>query len=95
MWPRSCARQIASVSVSFSAERGGDRAGDLRHFHGVGEAGAVQVAFVIDEHLGLVDQAPEGVGMDDAIAVALEFAAELAASVPGNGGRGTAPSCAA
>lgn len=33
------------------------------------------IAFVLDEHLGLVLQAAEGDGVDDAIAVALEFAA--------------------
>jgi hypothetical protein len=32
---------------------------------------------MIDEHLGLVDQSAESVGMDDAIAIALVFAAEL------------------
>jgi hypothetical protein len=32
---------------------------------------------VIDEHLGLIDQPAERVGMDDAVAVALVFTAEL------------------
>jgi hypothetical protein len=32
---------------------------------------------VVDEHLGLVDEASEGIGVDDAVAVALELAAEL------------------
>ncbi len=65
------------MSVSFSFKRRRDGARDLRDFHGVRQAGAVQIAFVIDEHLGLVDQAPKGVRMNDAIAVALVFAAEL------------------
>ena len=46
----------------------------------MGEARAVQIAFVIDEHLRLVFQAAERVGMDDAVAVALEFAAVSAAA---------------
>jgi hypothetical protein len=45
----------------------------------VRQAGAKQVAFVIDEDLGLVFEAAKGGGMDDAIAVALEFAARLGA----------------
>ena len=64
-------------------QRARDRAGDLRHLHRVRQAGAVQVALVVDEHLGLVDQAPEGVGVDDAVAVALELAADTAAAAPG------------
>ena len=53
------------------AERAGDGAGDLRHFQRMREPGAVQVALVIDEHLGLVDQPAERRGVDDAVAVAL------------------------
>ena len=37
------------------------------------QAGAEQVAFMVKEHLGLVDQPPEGRGMDDAVAIALVF----------------------
>ena len=55
----------------------GDGARYLRNFHGVRQTGSIQVAFMIDEHLGLVDQSAESVGMDDAIAIALVFAAEL------------------
>src|ERR1044072_3804567 len=36
----------------------------------------VEIALVIHEHLALVDQAAEGVGMDDAVAIPLELAAE-------------------
>ncbi len=50
---------------------------DLSDFDGVGDPRAVKVALVIHEHLGLVDQAPEGVGMDDPIAIPLKFAAEF------------------
>ena len=58
-------------------QRAGDGAGDLRHFNRVRDARAIQIAFVVDEHLGLVRQAPKGIRVDDAIAVALEFAAIL------------------
>ena len=51
-----------------------DGARDLRDLDRMRHARAVQIAFVIHEHLRLVDQAAEGVGMDDAIAVALELA---------------------
>ena len=40
----------------------------------MGEPRAVQVALVVDEHLGLVDEAAERGGMHDAVAVALVFA---------------------
>ena len=36
-----------------------DGARDLRHFERMRESGAIQVALVIDEHLGFVDQAAE------------------------------------
>jgi hypothetical protein len=36
---------------------------------------AEEVAFVVDENLGLVDQAPEGRAVHDAVAVALVFVA--------------------
>ena len=42
-------------------ERACDRAGDLRHFDRMGHARAIQIAFVIDEHLGLVAQAAKRV----------------------------------
>jgi iron-sulfur cluster insertion protein len=51
----------------------GDRARDLRHLDGVGEAGAEMVALVMDEHLGLVGETAEGGRMDDAVAIPLEF----------------------
>ena len=76
VWPRSCARQIASASVSLSRSARATVRADLRHFERMREARAVQVALVVHEHLGLVDEAAERVGMDDAVAVALELAAE-------------------
>ena len=63
-----------------------DRAGDLRDFDRVREPRAVQIALVIDEHLRLVDQAAKGGGMDDAIAVALIFAAKSRAAARRAGG---------
>ena len=42
----------------------------------MGDPGAIQVAFVIHEHLGLVDQAAKRIRMDDAVAIALELGAK-------------------
>ena len=53
----------------------GERARDLRDLDRVGEAGAEMIALVIDEHLGLVGEAAKGGRVNDAVAVALEFAA--------------------
>ncbi len=47
------------------------RAGQLRHFQGMGEAGSKQVALVVQKHLGFVDQAAKRRGVNDAVAVAL------------------------
>ncbi len=49
----------------------------LRDLDGVCDARAVEVAFVIHEDLGFIDQASEGVGMNDPVAIALEFASEF------------------
>ena len=62
--------------VLVEPERAGDRAGDLRHLQRMGQPGAEMVALVADEDLRLVLQPAEGVGMDDAVAVALEGRAE-------------------
>ena len=51
------------------------RAANLRDFKAVRQAGSKEIAFVIDEDLGLVDQAPERGAVHDAIAVALVLAA--------------------
>ena len=70
-------RQADGLGQSLiQAQGAGNGARDLRDFHGVGQAGAIQITLVIDEHLGFVDQPAEGVGMNDAIPVALVFAAE-------------------
>ena len=64
--------------ILVEAERAGQRAGDLRHFERMGEPGAVMVALVEHEHLGLVLEAAEGGGMDHPVAIAAERAAGLA-----------------
>ena len=57
--------------VLVAAERARQRTGDLRHLDRMGEALAEMIAFMGDEHLRLVLQAPEGSGMDDPVPVAL------------------------
>src|SRR4249920_3323604 len=52
-----------------------DRARDLCDLQRMRQAGAEQVAFVIDEDLRLVFEAPERRGMDDAVTVARELGA--------------------
>ena len=84
--------------VLVEPERPGDCARDLRHFQRVGESGAVVVALVDQEDLGLLAQAPERCRMKYAVAVALEFGAgrarrlgfEPAAAFPRIGGIGRA-----
>ena len=61
--------------ILVEAQRARQRAGDLGDFEGVGEPGAVMVAFVVDEHLRLVGEPAERGGMDDAVAIATEIAA--------------------
>ena len=64
--------------VLVEPERPGDGAGDLGDLDRMGESGAVMIALVIDEDLGLVLEPAEGGGMDDAVAVALEGGARRA-----------------
>ncbi len=59
------------------AQAARQRARDLRHFQAVPSARAEQIAFMVDEDLRLVFQASERRAMDDAVAIALEFAAVL------------------
>src|SRR5699024_2676719 len=47
--------------------------GDLGHLKTVCEAGAEQIAFVVDEHLSLVFQQPECLAMHDAVTIALKL----------------------
>src|SRR6478752_422210 len=64
--------------IFVESQGAGERTRDLRHFKRVGEPGAVVVALVEYEHLGLVLEAAKGRRMDDAIAVAAEGAAAFA-----------------
>ena len=61
-------QRLGEVLVDAKRPRNG--AGDLRDFETMGEARAVMIALVIDEHLGLVVEPPEGHRMQDAVAVA-------------------------
>ena len=64
--------------VLVEPELPGQRAGDLRHFQRMGQPGAVVIALVEHEHLGLVLQPAERGGMDHPVAIAPERAAGLA-----------------
>ena len=57
-------------------ERARDGAPDLRDFERMRDARAVQIAFVIHEDLGLVDEAAKRIRMDDAVAIALKLGAK-------------------
>ena len=77
--------------VLVEREGAGERARNLRHFERVGQTSPVVVAFVIDEHLRLVAQAPKRRRMNEAIAVAPEVAAGRAGRLwpkPAAGGPG-------
>ena len=63
-------------------EGAGERAGDLRDLESVRQAGAEMIALVKHEHLRLVGEAPEGRGVDDAVAVAAEVAARRTWRLP-------------
>src|SRR6185437_6090259 len=63
-------QRLGEVLVEAQAARDGAR--DLRHFEAMRQPGAVVVALVIDEDLGLVLQAPERGRVNNAVAVALE-----------------------
>ena len=66
-------RQADGFDQVFVGTQGArDRASDLGDFQGVRQAGAVVIAFIVDENLGLIFQAAEGSGVQDAVAVALE-----------------------
>ena len=61
--------------VFIEAQRAGDGAAQLRHLQGVRQARAEQVAFMVEEHLRLVNQPAESGGVDNAVAVSLELCA--------------------
>ncbi len=62
--------RLGQVLVDCEGTR--ESAGDLRDFQAVSKTGAIVIALVIDEDLGLVVEPPEGGGMQDAVAVAGE-----------------------
>ena len=75
--------------VLVDPKRAGDGAGDLRDFETMGEAGAVMIALVIDEHLGLIVEPAEGGRMQDAVAVARVRRARRHWAAPARAGRGS------
>ena len=95
--PRMTERRVAQIVREtdgldqrlVQTQRTRDRARNLRDLDRMRHARAVQIAFVIHEHLRLVDQAAKRIRMDDAVAVALEFAADTPAAAPDGGGRVT------
>ena len=81
--PGVAERRVAEVvgerdrldQVFVQAEFARHRAPELRHLERVRQPGAEQVALVVEEDLGLVDEAPKRGAVDDAVAIALEFVA--------------------
>ena len=76
-WPKGRVAQIMGQGESLTqilvqSQRPANRPRDLRHFQCVGQTGAKIVAFVVDEHLGLVFEATEGPAMNDPVTVALK-----------------------
>ena len=63
---------VATVEILVQPQRAGDAARDARRLERVSEPRAEMVALGIDEDLRLVPQPPECLGVDDAVAVALE-----------------------
>ena len=61
--------------VFVQAEGPGHRSPQLRNLQRMREAGAKEVAFVVDEDLCLVNQAPESGGMNNPIPIPLKIAA--------------------
>jgi len=56
-------------------QRNSDRPANLRHLERMGKPCSIQIAFVINEHLCLVNETPKSCRVDDAIAIALILAA--------------------
>src|SRR6266849_1336297 len=65
------ANRLGQLFVEAQGARYGTR--NLRHLERMRQPGPVQIAFVIDENLGLVDQPAESGRMHDAIAIPLIF----------------------
>ena len=74
--PEIVAEHQGLDQLFIKSEDPGGGASDLCAFEAVGEAGPVVVTLVVHEHLRLVLEAPEGRGVDDPIAVALEAGAQ-------------------
>ena len=75
--------------VLVEAERAGERPGDLGHFQRMGQPGAVVVALVEHEDLGLVLQPAERGRMDDPVAIAPERVAGRRSAAPDGAARGS------
>ena len=69
-------RRLGQVLVQ--GQGAGDGPGDAAHLQGVGHAGAVVVPLGLEEHLGLVLQPPEGLGVDNPVHIPLEGGAHAA-----------------
>ena len=70
--PEVVPKRYGLGQVLVERERPGHRASDPRRLERVREPGAVVVALGRDEDLRLVLETPERLGVDDAVAVALE-----------------------
>src|SRR5258707_14826149 len=70
--PEVVAKADRLGQVLVEPEGPGDGARDLGHLERVGEAGAEVVALRRDEDLRLVLESPEGLGVHDPVAVALQ-----------------------
>ena len=75
VWPRSCAKRDGLGQVLVQFQRSGNGAANLGDLDRVRQARAVQIAFVVDEYLGFVFQAPKRRAVNDTVAVALVFGA--------------------
>jgi hypothetical protein len=62
--------------ILVQSERGGDVAGDLGDFNGVGQPGAEVVRRAAGEHLGLSGESAKCPGLNDPVAIALKRAAK-------------------
>ncbi len=60
--------------ILIEAHGASDRSRDLGDFQRMSQTRAIEVAFVIDEDLGLIHEATKRGGMNDSIAVALKLA---------------------
>ncbi len=58
--------------IFIELQSAGDGATQLRHLKRVRHPRAKEIAFMVQEHLRLVNQAPERGGMHDTVAIALE-----------------------